>query len=280
MKSVIKDCEKIFGVYENTIKISTRKKGTFLAFPSIMRDTVEIIMKSKGSKSESNLDVPSFIFDKTENVLGWIEQAIADESEVKYYPEKYRRSIIWRRSLDVSKVFQHIVKTETPLRRLSPKAQELIQKQNCRIIDAEIKMLNLLGLSYDLYNLGIYTTLNNKIKTRWQISITKRENLLKLREIIRIPSEKKDTKFNNMMKNYHRYKEPLRIKKTVEDICKKKGKITSKELTRAMNYKSVGNAIKWLNKFERNGLITKAQKSVYGGGCYRKPAIFSLTRDK
>ena len=212
--------------------------------------------------------------------MGWIEQTIADEGEVKYYPNKYRRSIVWRRSLDVSNLFKEKLKKDIPLRKLSERLQELLQNQECYLISAEEKMLNILGIKHRKYNLGVYLTVKNKIRTRWQISITKRENLLKLRSLIKIPSNLKDKKFTSITKEFVRFKEPLKIRSIIIGLGKKQNTFTSLDLKKKMSYKTTNTANKWINLFKKQGLIKKIKESLYGGGNYRSPAKYRLILDK
>ena len=116
--SVLKDSLTVFGGKPDEIAFRNSEKKRYLEFSSVIRDIVELILRCKGPKCESNLKVPQFILKNKDLILGWIEQTIADEGEVKYYPNKYRRSIVWRRSLDVSNLFKEKLKKDIPLRKL------------------------------------------------------------------------------------------------------------------------------------------------------------------
>ena len=278
--SVLKDSLTVFGGKPDEIAFRNSEKKRYLEFSSVIRDIVELILRCKGPKCESNLKVPQFILKNKDLILGWIEQTIADEGEVKYYPNKYRRSIVWRRSLDVSNLFKEKLKKDIPLRKLSERLQELLQNQECYLISAEEKMLNILGIKHRKYNLGVYLTVKNKIRTRWQISITKRENLLKLRSLIKIPSNLKDKKFTSITKEFVRFREPLKIRNTVIGLGKKQDSFTSLDLKKKMSYKTTNTANKWINLFKKQGLIKKIKESLYGGGNYRSPAKYRLILDK
>tara|TARA_B100001971_G_C18185108_1_gene535127 strand:- start:456 stop:1412 length:957 start_codon:yes stop_codon:yes gene_type:complete len=203
--SVKKDSLSIFGGDENTVRDWIKEKDQYLAFPSVIRDVLILITGFKGMKSENNPPVPSFILKDKELMLGWIEQTIADEGHVKYHPVKYRREIIWRRSFNIN-----------------------LNEYKLNIY--EQKMLDKIGITYDVKNIGTYKTKKGIEKTRLHIRISKRTNLLKLREIIKIPCKRKDETFTLMMKHFVRYKEPLRVKNTIINLCKNKGYITSSEL--------------------------------------------------
>ena len=274
--SVIQDYLKVFGGKPEEIAFRNYEKKKFLEFTSIIRDIMFLILKHKGSKAETNLKVPSFILKDQKNIFGWIEQTIADEGEVKYEPHKYRRSIIWRRSLDVSHLFNKQVTKDIPLRRLPKSLQSSLLNQKCNLIESEKRMLEMLGIQYRIYNLGVYPTEKGKIRTRWQISITKRENLLKLRKLIKIPLKKKDQKFDNICNEFERYKEPLRIKKAIIKLAKHNKPITSSNLKKAMNYRNTSTATHWIKRFEKENLIKKVRDSEYSIGNYRKPAEYRL----
>lgn len=94
-------------------------------------------------------------------------------------PKTYRREIIWRRS------FNKNLKTY-------------------QLNEDEIKILNSLGVSYDLKNIGTYTTQKNIEKTRLQIRLSKKENLLRLYKLITIPDNKKQELFNQMISSIDR----------------------------------------------------------------------------
>ncbi len=170
--SVVKDAEKIFG---SKISKEFRNRGAFfIAFNSIVRDVLDIITSFKGEKSVNNPLIPGFIFDDKELMLGWIEQTIADEGQVKYQPEEYRREIIWRRSFN---------------------------KNLCEFklnID-ECRMLDNLGIGYDVKNIGSYPTKKGIEKVRMQIRISRKDNLLNLVNIIKIPDKKKQKIFEEII---------------------------------------------------------------------------------
>ena len=132
--SVIKDCLEVFGGRKEEIAFRNTEKKKYLEFSSVIRDIMELILKSKGPKCESNLKIPTFILENEELIKGWIEQTIADEGEIKNYPtikyrDKYRRAIVWRRSLDVSSLFSKKIEKDIPLRKLDKETQDILQKQ-------------------------------------------------------------------------------------------------------------------------------------------------------
>ncbi len=275
-KSILKDYTKTFGGKESEVAFRFNEKKQYLEFSSVIRDLIELIIISKGPKCESNLFVPDFILENKECMVGWIEQTIADEGEVKYYPDKYRRSIIWRRALDVTEIYHKKIERRIPISRLPEDIKQKLKQKRCNLIKAEERMLNSLGIDYKLSLLEIYPTTKNKIRTKWEIMLTKRENLLKLRNLIKIPSKLKDEKFSLITKEFIRYKEPLKIKEKVINLGKIKGNFTSIDIKEAMNYKRTNSAITWLKKFEKEGLIKKVKESEYGSGDYRKPAEYQI----
>lgn len=278
--SVLKDYFTIFGGKTNEVAFRNSENKKYFEFSSVTRDIIELILKDKGPKCESDLKVPDFITKDKNLLCGWIEQTIADEGEVKYYPNDYRRAIIWRRSLDVTDLFDKKIKKDISLRKLPKDMQILLDKRRCNITTTEEKMLKVLGIEYRLYNLGVYPTVKEKIRTRWQISITKRENLLKLRSLIKIPSKPKDTKLTLITNEFVRFKEPLKIKETIINLGRNKESFTSIDLKKEMNYKETNTAIKWLKIAEKERIIKKIKESSYGHGAYRKPAEYKLTLNK
>ncbi|MFH1331939.1 MAG: hypothetical protein ABIH63_01505 [archaeon] len=279
--SVIKDYLAIFGGNRNEIAFRESEKKKYLEFTSIIRDVMELILTKKGPKSENNIKIPDFIFENKENMIGWIEQTIADEGEIKYFPDKYRRAVVWRRSLDVTPVFKKIIKKEISIRKLAPNLQTVVQNQKCNLIESEKKILEVLGIKYRTYNLGVYPTITNKIRTRWQINIAGRKNLIRLRRMIKIPSKEKDAKLTKAIKGFVRYKEPLKIKRKIINICREKGIVNSNDLQKARGYKKINNASLWLKRFEKEGLIKVIKKSEYGGGGkQRSSAKYALIQRK
>ena len=166
-QSVIRDTLQIFGGNEKTVREWIKIKDQYLSFPSIIRDTMLIHTKFKGIKSENNPSIPSFISKDTELICGWIEQTIADEGCVKYYPKEYRREIIWTRSID-SRI------------------------KEFKLHEEEKRFLKKLGIVFTVYIMGRYNTIRNIPKVRLGIRISRKENLLKLRKLITIPGSKKN----------------------------------------------------------------------------------------
>lgn len=283
--SVLRDCLDTFGGKSEEISFRNNEKKKYFEFSSVIRDMMELVLKSKGPKCESNLNIPEFILKNKELMKGWIEQTVADEGEVKNYPtikykDKYRRSVVWRRSLDVSDLFNKKIEKDIPLRKLNDETQKNLQNRRCNLISEEEKMLLTLGITYKLYNLGIYPTVKNKVRTRWQITITKRENLIKLRELIKIPSKIKDEKLTTITKGFVRYKEPLKVLEAIRILSREKDGFSSIDLKNILNYKTTNPANKWLNQFEKKGFVRKIKESSYGAGAYRKPAEYIIILDK
>lgn len=249
-ESVIRDAESIFGA--NICKEFHKRNEYYLAFLSIVRDVIEVVTDFKGKKSENNPSVPPFILENVELICGWIEQTIADEGHINFIPQKYRREIHWRRSFD---------------KNLS----------ECKLIEDEIRMLEKIGIMPDVKNIGTYKTKEGKEKKRFQMRIAKRENVCKLRKLVKIPDIKKDKTFTEMVNNFMRYKEPLIIRDAIIKICKNIGYVTSLKLGKEMNYKRKYQGYKWLKLYTRQGLLKCIQKSYYGGGVGRIPAKYVLS---
>ena len=278
-ESVINDYLEIFGGNKDEIAFRNYERKKYLEFTSIIRDMIELVIKEKGSKNESNLELPKFIFKNKKTMIGWIEQTIADEGEVKNYPRENRRSIVWRRSLDVTNIIKQKIKKDTSIRQLPKKIQNLLEKQECKLIEGEKKILDFLKIDYSVYNLGIYLTTKEKIRTRFQVNITKRKNLLNLRKIVRIPSDEKNEKFTKAMKDFVRYKEPLKVKKAILNLGKNKKTFTSIDLKLKMKYKNISNTSKWLKIFEEKDLIKKIKEFSYNKN-HKQPAIYQITLNK
>ncbi|MEK6936915.1 MAG: hypothetical protein AABW58_02490 [Nanoarchaeota archaeon] len=233
-KSVKSDGLSIFGGDKNTIKIWIKKKDQYLSFPSIIRDSMISMTDFKGVKSINNPNIPDIIFKSKDFMCGWVEQTIADEGCIKFYLEKYRREIIWTRSF----------KKELP-------------RYNLHL--NELQILNRLGIKCKTYDVGEYYDKDGVLKTRKAIRIAKRKNLIKLRDLIKIPCKRKEKDFSDMMKSFQRYKEPLIIKEKIINLCNIYGYLTASTLKKEMNYKRVSNASKWIKLFEGEGLIKRVK---------------------
>ncbi len=174
-KSVKNDALKVFGGNNQTIRDWIKEKDQYLSFPSIMRDIVNILTDFKGIKSERNPNIPFFILKDKDLMRGWVEQTIGDEGHVKYYPDSFRREVIWRRSCD-SKF------------------------SKCNLISDELKILTKLGIKFDLKNIGSYYTKKNKKKFRSQIRISRKENLKRLANL-KIPDSFKNRLLLKMLRS-------------------------------------------------------------------------------
>jgi len=175
-QSVKNDAIEIFGESYRSIGNFIKENDQYLAFPSIMRDVVNILTDFKGVKAENNPNIPSFILKNKESLYGWLEQTIGDEGHVKFYLDSYRREIIWRRACDT-------------------------KFDKCNLIESELKILQNLGIKYDLKNIGEYNTSRGKKRFRMQIRISRKENLKRLTNSIRIPNNIKDKKLIQMLKS-------------------------------------------------------------------------------
>lgn len=169
------DALKIFGGNNQTIRDWIKEKDQYLAFPSIMKDVVNVLTDFKGIKSEKNPNIPSFILKDKWLMYGWLEQTIGDEGHVKFYTDSYRREIIWRRSCDS-------------------------EFDKCNLISDELKILKRLGIKFDLKNIGTYITNKNRKKFRSQIRISRKENLKRLVNL-KIPDNFKKELLIKMLKS-------------------------------------------------------------------------------
>ena len=193
-QSIIEDAISIFGGNKDMATIS----GIHVFFPSLLRDAAEIVIKSKGSKSENNPSIPSFIFEEKELMCGWIEQVIADEGQIRYYPKQYERAIVWRRSIDVTDVFKKF-QNKNITRDLIKKIGQI---KKCNLIEDEKKILKMLDINCIVKPISIYFTKKGKVKLEWEIRIGGKENLKKLRKLIKIPHKAKDRKFTKLLSTY------------------------------------------------------------------------------
>lgn len=251
-ESVKKDTLTIFGGDYDVIAERIKGNDHFLQFTSIIRDVLILMTGFKGIKSENNPSIPSFILNNEELICGWIEQTIADEGCVKYYPQTYRREIVWKRAY----------KSDL---------------NDYKLTANEIKMLDRIGINYDIYNVGNYKTTRGINKSTMLIRIAGRENLLKLRKLIKIPHKKKDKTFTDITNGFVRYKEPLRIKEVIIRICKEKGHVTSPDLKYELNYKNIETAYKWLKFYSKNELLSCIKEYAYSKGFLgRIPAKYVL----
>ena len=249
--SVRRDALSVFGGDENTIKEWVKDKDQYLSFTSVIRDVVQMITGFKGVKADNNPSVPSFILGNNELIFGWIEQTIADEGHVTSYIHKRRREIIWRRSFNKNLAV-------------------------CKLNRDEQKMLDKIGIGYDVKNIGSYKTQLGKERIRLQTRISRRENIWKLRDLIKIPDSRKDKLFSEMIDSLARFKEPSKIRNATVKLCKKQGHVTSTDLMKEVNFKTNAGAIKWLRKYAQEGWLKCIEESYYGGDARKNPAKYIL----
>ena len=250
--SVKKDVLSVFGGDENTVHEWIKEKDQYLSFPSVIRDVLILITGFKGVKSENNPQIPAFILKNQELMRAWIGQTIADEGYVKDNSTGHRE-IIWTRSF-----------------------KEDLEKY--KLYEDEIKMLNSIGIDYTTYVVGRYNTERGIRKIRKSIRISGRENLLKFRQLIKIPCRRKDETFTEMLSKFVRYKEPLAVRDAVKRIYGVRGYVTSSLLRDEMNYKTVNVAIKWLKLYESQGMLRCIKRSYYLPGGYRRPAKYVFNK--
>ena len=66
-----------------------------------------------------------------------------------------------------------------------------------------------------------------------------------------------------MINSFERYKEPIKIKEIIINLCKDNGFITTSTLKEKMKYKHINSAIKWIKIFEKEGLLTWSKVVKY-----------------
>ncbi len=188
--SVIKDALDVFGGNKNVIKTN----GIYTFFPFVFRDSIDKITNFKGKKSEINPGMPGIILSDTGLIANWIGQIIADEGNVRNYPDQYEKSITWRRSVDVTDIY-------VKFKKLNRKSliKQLGKIKKCNLIEDETRALNKIGINCILRPIEIYFTKDNKVKLRWELRISKKDNLIKLRKLITVPYKDKNKQFTDML---------------------------------------------------------------------------------
>jgi len=68
-----------------------------------------------------------------------------------------------------------------------------------------------------------------------------------------------------MINSFERYKEPIKIKEIIINLCKDNGFITTSTLKEKMKYKHINSAIKWIKIFEKEGLLKCIKEYHYSG---------------
>jgi hypothetical protein len=172
LSSIAEAAHSIFG--GNPFKVYHRRNETFLMFPSILRDVLMEITDFQGIKSENNPRIPCIIFEDLILQAGWIEQTIADEGCIMFYPHKYRREVVWRRSFNKN-----------------------LQIPN--LIEDEKKILTNLGISFDVRLISKYSTKKGIQKVRYHVRLACKQNIKNLAKLINIPSKRKNELFLKMV---------------------------------------------------------------------------------
>ncbi len=252
-KSVKRDALFVFGGDNNAVKEWIKKKDQYLSFPSVIRDSMILMTDFKGVKSINNPHIPEIIFRNKELMCGWIEQTIADEGYVKNFYRAHKE-ILWKRAFK----------------------KDLLEY---RLHLDELKILDYIGIKYTIYNAGEYFDKNGILKTKKLLRISKRKNLTELRNLIKIPSKRKEDNFTKMIDSFVRYKERIIIKEKIKESYKKTGFITSQILQKEMRYKTINTAIKWLVNFEKEGILKCIEKSFYPKHGRRIPGKYIISKN-
>lgn len=169
------DAKEVFGA---SVRVPSKrlKNDYVLRFPAILKYSVITLMNLQGRIAKTNPAIPEFIYAHAECGKGWIEQTIADEGGVRFYPQRYRREIIWRRSFAT-----HI--------------------RHKRLFEGEKRLLKQLRIPYTTYRLESYQTLTGS-RTRYQIRLCGKQTLEAVHALLDIPCPKKSKLLKDALASY------------------------------------------------------------------------------
>lgn len=236
-ESIQNDALQVFGGKREQFVIHESESDTFIRFPAVVKEIFLVLTAFQGKKSVNNPSIPQFVFTQKNFLLGWLEQTLADEGTIKYYPKKHRREVWWKRAF------------------LESLDYYALHEDECRILDE-------LGLKYSSYASWTYDSLDGK-KVHAQIRIVGRESILFLCKHLRIPLQRKQELLSRMAFSYERYKERIHIWSCIGRIAQTSEYISAKELQQKMKYSCVSTARKWLRHYYQEGCLRRLEQGVY-----------------
>lgn len=192
-QKLINSALKVFGGNKKEYVIRYNNHGTSVYFPSIIRDTLLIAGGIRGKKSIHNPSIPSWIMNLDRDMwITWLKQTLDDEGSVRFR-DNYGHEIFVTRVMDITEVFPRNLRpgTKISFKKLPKKEQQIIPKNPVCLLSDEFKLLKKLGIESRLKPQEIYVTKKGRIKVKWRLYITRKENLKKFAKLINFTSSRK-----------------------------------------------------------------------------------------
>lgn len=185
---------RVFGGNKEEYVVRYNNHGTSIHFPSIIRDALLIAGGLRGKKSVHNPSIPSWIMNSLDkNIwITWLKQTLDDEGSVRFR-DNYNHEIFVTRVMDMTRGFPRKLKpgAKIPFKRLPEREQQIILKNPVRLLSDEFKLLKRLEIESRLKPQEIYVTKKGRIKVKWRLYITRKENLKKFAKLISFTSSRK-----------------------------------------------------------------------------------------
>jgi predicted XRE-type DNA-binding protein len=194
-KNLIKSCIKIFGGIYGKDYVERRNRNTVsVFFPSVIRDVILMVCNIRGEKSVLNPHVPEIVMnsDNKEVWINWLRQSFDDEGSVRYR-NNYNHEIFLTRVSDITEFFEDSLKPgiRVPFTKLPKEKQEIVLLHLNNLLFDEMRLLKRLGINGRIKPQEIYVTKSGRIKVKWRLYITRKENIRRFYQIIGFKTPKK-----------------------------------------------------------------------------------------
>jgi DNA-binding Xre family transcriptional regulator len=194
-KNLIDSCIKVFGgIYGKDYTERRNRNTVSVFFPSVIRDVILMVCNIRGEKSVLNPHVPEIIMnsDNKEVWINWLRQSFDDEGSVRYRNNSNHEIFLTRVS-DITEFLEDSLKPgiRVMFSKLSKEKQEVVLSHPNNLLVDEMKLLERLGINGRIKPQEIYVTKSGRIKVKWRLYITRKENIRKFYQIIGFKTPKK-----------------------------------------------------------------------------------------
>lgn len=199
-KQLISCGMKVFGGKKEEYLEMPNRNTFYLKFSSIIRDVILLRESVQGKKSIFNPNVPNIVM-KSKNPKMWIEwlkQSFDDEDSVRFR-DNYNHEVYLTRVMDITESLKEIdLEKRTSIGKLSEKIRQIVNSNPVKLLVDEKILLNKLGISSVLRSQEVYITREGRIKVKWRLYITRKDNIRRFSEIVGFSTVKKLSVLNKI----------------------------------------------------------------------------------
>jgi len=190
-ENVIDAAIVVFGGNESDYKIRPNRNSFVIFFPAIIRDLLLMSGSVQGEKSIINPKIPNQVKLSKQNNINWLRQAFDDEGSVRHRTRS-NHEVYLTRVVDIN--YGHVIgpKIRINFNKLLEDLKNKIRKNPPALLAEEGELLEKLGINCKIIPQEIYSVKKaGRLKAKWRLYITRKNNIKKFAEIIGFSSPRK-----------------------------------------------------------------------------------------